>query len=594
MSTELYENGPFQVIEDDYNLGSFTIQPTEGIYEPIEVKLQGALTYPSKISPSKLPLIILAHGRHTASIENFRGLLYLAQHLASHGYICVSIDLNDLVGPSGTRVSKKPHIVVGGAIFHRAKTILRTIVELKNHPVVGSFANFKNIGLIGHSRGAEAVVRAGAMSEESGNIFGIKAVLSIAPVDFSGVHLGLPFFLLYGDLDADVSDGQSFRIWDRSVSNKHGFYISGGIHNYFSSNWDNEWENENTRTISRGAHENTAKTCSTAFFDFYLKDNSDRAWLFSANRLPGNLSEIGVSRLYSSVDQCKIDSFEGGFDPTTNSLGLPVLFQGSGEILELDLERFKINTDGLKDEISKYYQYNKYLIDPNYEENHEYIRNELSRMGSGLVTIFKYFFDASHQHTGEELVRIIQKILANFTPSPSGWESFERHIISESTEGLLDIEKYIEANSSASHSLNQVGKGLLINWSNSDATYKSSLESANASLYRWLSFRVGQVYDANKNHLLNPVKTKQSFSVALTDKDGRQALIKIADADGEIDYPKDDQRYFKSSLQTLLIPIALFLKERPDLDTKCINDVQIFFNQIDSGSLVIDDISFVN
>jgi dipeptidyl aminopeptidase/acylaminoacyl peptidase len=89
--------GQFKTNEIDYDLGSFIIQPIDGVFEPLSVRLNGLITYPDGLEDaSKAPLIVLAHGRHSAEVENFRGLAYLAHHLSSYGYICTSISLQVL------------------------------------------------------------------------------------------------------------------------------------------------------------------------------------------------------------------------------------------------------------------------------------------------------------------------------------------------------------------------------------------------------------------------------------------------------------------------------------------------------------------
>jgi len=594
MPQNMHLNGIYETSEEDYELGSFIIQPTDGVYIPIESRIRGLITYPKANQTTKNPLIILAHGRHSATVENFRGLSYLAHHLSSYGYICASIDLNDLVGPQGTRVSKKPPIVVGGAIFHRAKTILRTIVALKQHTLVGEKANFQKIGLIGHSRGAEAVARAGAIDVESGNLFGINAVLSIAPVDFSGTHLSLPFFLLYGDLDADVSDGQSFRVWDRASSNKHGFYVSGAIHNYFSSNWENEWESPNPRTIDRVAHENIAKSCALAFFEYYLKENHDYEPFLTGSKIPESLNDYDLSRLYSSLDQKRIDNFEGLFDHSTNSLGLPVLFEGQGNIIELDMERFKVDSDGFGNEISTYYQYHAYLNDPRYIQYYENIRAEISRMSQGFVSVMKYFFNASQKQIQIDFAQIIKTSMPNFETTTDGWLRLEIELKESPFEGLSQIQSFINNNSSALHALNQVGKGLQIEWNGLDSIYKTDLNEFDVRKYKWLSMRAGQLYNADKSPLLNPPEREQSFSITLVDKNLNTSSVVIHNIDGSIKFPKSDQDYFKSTLRTILIPIGSFMEKNPDLNIAALKELHLVFDQVDTGTLVIDDISFTN
>jgi pimeloyl-ACP methyl ester carboxylesterase len=107
-----------------------------------------------------------------------------------------------------------------------------------------------SIGLIGHSRGGEAVVRVAATSGSP-----IKAIISLAPTDYyevEKVSKNIPYFVLYGSRDGDV-DGSllpnrehnpnppvpggsgGFSLYDRSVNSsvKSMSFVYGATHNGF-------------------------------------------------------------------------------------------------------------------------------------------------------------------------------------------------------------------------------------------------------------------------------------------------------------------------------------------------------------------------
>ena len=74
-----------------------------------------------------------------------------------------------------------------------------------------------NIGLLGHSRGGEAVVRVANDIEASvapANLNDVKAIASLAPSDNFEVETlsrAIPFFVLYGSMDTDISGA-----WERA------------------------------------------------------------------------------------------------------------------------------------------------------------------------------------------------------------------------------------------------------------------------------------------------------------------------------------------------------------------------------------------
>ena len=69
-----------------------------------------------------------------------------------------------------------------------------------------------NIGIMGHSRGGEAVVKAARLNQENALGHQINAVIALAPTDQYGTEVlggghATPFFVLYGSLDGDIYGG---------------------------------------------------------------------------------------------------------------------------------------------------------------------------------------------------------------------------------------------------------------------------------------------------------------------------------------------------------------------------------------------------
>ncbi|HEX8201425.1 MAG TPA: hypothetical protein VF590_13135, partial [Isosphaeraceae bacterium] len=230
--------GPYPVGRTAYTAPDLTIPAgLEGVLSDVVVRLEALVRYPAALAGdntpvsarrARYPLVILAHGRHGAveferdpdgsprldavcrrtplragptsfpEFKSHEGLEYLAAHLASHGMIAVSINLNGQFDPATGRgalvalgagaATCRPFQVQEVGITHRGLTILRHIREMEDKdngdPLFSGRINLGAIGLIGHSRGGEAVVSAGEINASTlipPLQLAIKAIASIAP-----------------------------------------------------------------------------------------------------------------------------------------------------------------------------------------------------------------------------------------------------------------------------------------------------------------------------------------------------------------------------------------------------------------------------
>jgi hypothetical protein len=197
----------------------------------------------------KYPVVVIIHGNHNwidggAEINSHLGYEYLQKDLAAHGIISMSIDTN--------AANALDSLVRTRAEF--VQTGLRILKRL-NAPGGGRLANrldLQNIGLLGHSRGGDGVVKAALMNRGSSDV-AIKAVCSLAPTDFTGFAVPggrlafnatdkLKYFVLYGSHDGDVSgEGgmTGFRHYDRAACDRALAFGKGIKHDRFNTNWNN-------------------------------------------------------------------------------------------------------------------------------------------------------------------------------------------------------------------------------------------------------------------------------------------------------------------------------------------------------------------
>lgn len=155
--------------------------------------VSGRVYWPSDCSsstpPGQHPLVLLMHGDG----HNYLDYGYLMAHLAKNGFIAASI------ANSGSNLT-------------RAGQALTYLSFLRNHWTHRDhIAN--SIGLIGHSRGGEAVLAVARRIEELGLTHDVDAIISLAPTDNvegGGAHESIEggesesYLVIYGTHDEDV------------------------------------------------------------------------------------------------------------------------------------------------------------------------------------------------------------------------------------------------------------------------------------------------------------------------------------------------------------------------------------------------------
>ncbi len=310
--------------------GAPASQPTGAF----SAKIHGLVRYPASVAGvdkpvsavlPKYPLVVIAHGNHGVvdslgtPVESFRGLEYLARHLASYGYIALSIDL-DVANTSALGF-------IFPGIEQRGLVILEHIDFWKSlntsDPLFTGKVDLAQIGLIGHSRGGEAVVSAQDINIKDARGFDIKAVTSISQTDFLGItHSTTPYLVVYGSADGDVSLGWPFRMYDRAAAFKALVFVYGAIHNRFSTSAD--WlarldpDPAPAGMVSEPDHLNIAKGYCLAFLQLMLRGVGDHMSLFKNN---GRLSTVsGGVEIFQQVQdkppRLAVDNFEqGAFNP---------------------------------------------------------------------------------------------------------------------------------------------------------------------------------------------------------------------------------------------------------------------------------------
>ena len=190
------------------------------------------------------PLVLLVHGNHPATlstggpVESYKGFDYLARHLARQGFIAASLDMDQLNGFFPPEIPSPP---TGYTIEYRAQVIIdhikRWVAKNASDPRFMAKVDLSRIGLVGQSRGGEAVVRACELARPVGTA--ISGVVSISPTDFTRrVHGGRPYLVIYGAADGDVITAKGFKLFDRAARPKGQVFVYGATHNDFLEHAD--------------------------------------------------------------------------------------------------------------------------------------------------------------------------------------------------------------------------------------------------------------------------------------------------------------------------------------------------------------------
>lgn len=223
-------------------------------FDEHKLPINGTVWMPEGEGP--FPLVLIVHGNHLMEYFSDGGYAYLGELLASRGMIAVSVDANFMNFSVWSSLPNDDMKMRGWLLLKHLQQI-QSFHEGNNGatPFNGK-VDFEKVGLIGHSRGGQAVsIAAGAdrwfredESLDSLDSVQIASVIAIAPtdkrVDDQSARLkDIHYFTIQGAMDGDVNNFYGDRQYNRvSFSEdaeqfKASLYIAKANHSQFNAAW---------------------------------------------------------------------------------------------------------------------------------------------------------------------------------------------------------------------------------------------------------------------------------------------------------------------------------------------------------------------
>ncbi|NOQ70680.1 MAG: T9SS type A sorting domain-containing protein [Crocinitomix sp.] len=542
------EPGIYAVSSDEYDFGDEAFGPPTF---PDLVEVRGSVHYPTDLTDGPFPVILILHGRHStcynggggtsiawpctgsySPIPSYQGYNYLAEQLASHGYIVISVSANSI---SSTDNSTPDYgMRARGELLQHHLDLWNDWNDVGGDPFGDLFVgklDMGNIGTMGHSRGGEGVIEHALYNRELGSPYGINAVLTLAPVDFNRPILnGIPLMNIAPYCDGDVSDLQGVHFYDDSRYNdasdtmpKHNLMMLGANHNFYNTVWTpgefpagtaDDWG-----YVDGGQSDDHCGTSSpdNGRFDPEMQRNSLLAYGSAFFRV-----YIGGETEFDPI--LKVEDVT---PPVSSTLDGSEIFMSyhPGNHKRVDVNR--TDSEGTED------------INTVGEEASE----------NGLVV-----YDICGDDFGEQ-----------YCIGAGAGTRQEPHNRNGGVAilGLSQLE---------------------VEWNSGDDWYRNDVPNfmENFTIFNALQFRVATNFDTS------PAMDGLNFSVELTDNTGTSASVSVADYSAALYFPPGD--YGTTLPRTMHNTISIPIEDFTGIDLTDISYIRFLFNESANGGILISDL----
>ncbi len=308
-------SGPLAVTETIYSGGSWLGQDT---YYPTDIASMG-----------ELPLVVVSHGNG----HDYTWYDHIGYHLASYGYIVMSHENN--TGP-GIETASTTTLTNTDYIIGNQDSIAGGVLD--------GHIDSHRITWIGHSRGAEGVVRAhtrirtGAYTPSYFTLDDIVLVSSMCPVTHvspasASTPYDVNFHLFIAAADDDVSGSPSssnskpLAFYERAFGNKQVVYVHGAGHGDFHDGGGSSVA-FGPDLIGRAATHEVVRGYYLPLVQLYVENNlvakdflARMYETFHPAGIPGNVIIANYYRDAESVENFVIDDYQTETGTSTSSSG---------------------------------------------------------------------------------------------------------------------------------------------------------------------------------------------------------------------------------------------------------------------------------
>jgi hypothetical protein len=263
----------------------------------------------SQISTARpdYPLVMIVHGQGHA----YTNYAFLLDHLAANGFVAMSIHLQSGI-----------HGLARANAFFNHLTLINTICGSKLQ---------NNVGVLGHSRGGEAVFKIARLNASGGLGIGLNGMIALSPTDQYGRETingaaATPLHVLYGAKDNDVDGGppyvgynvrqSGFSLYDRTDDkDKSMTFVEDATHNGFVTTN----EASPAPLLSEADQRKVLLAEANAFFRMTLRSESEWTGMFNGEwRAPSvAASPAKTHPQYRSMTRRAVDDFEGAHTATS-------------------------------------------------------------------------------------------------------------------------------------------------------------------------------------------------------------------------------------------------------------------------------------
>ncbi|MDX1414722.1 MAG: hypothetical protein R3293_11065 [Candidatus Promineifilaceae bacterium] len=324
-----------EIAGDPADPNLYPIDPEKEDEEPPSLEYQdghikGLVYFPyffrSWSTRARAPIVVMAHGNHNPADPSYRGYKYFQIQLARIGIIAVSVDCNALNGRAGgvKNIEDRADLIIDNIKYFQG-------LDQDPNSVFFEKIDFTNLGLMGHSRGGDAVVM---IPEVPIQDVIIKAVLALAPTNFrywDGLPTirpqGYAFMTILPAADGDVWANNGAQFYDQAIPGpyKSQVYAHNANHNFFNREWlhdDSISAMPHGPLFSRYDHECILSAFGCALFRTSLLGENLTDFI-SGSMLAASVQNRSIFLSFEKDEALTVDNHEDNNAIDINSLGHP-------------------------------------------------------------------------------------------------------------------------------------------------------------------------------------------------------------------------------------------------------------------------------